>query len=93
MVQGFNWFNLFRSSIGQGFNWSGFICFKLLIESRVQLDSARVILVEGLNQFKCSIDSIGLRVKVVNWLQWFNMFQGFKLAKDSNGPRIQQIQG
>ena len=42
-----------------------------------------------MNSFKCSIDSIGLRVQLVNWLQWFNMFQGFKLAK---GSRISTFQ-
>ena len=72
LVQGFNRFNLFRGSIGQGFNYSGFNCFKILIESRVQLDSAMDIFVQGLNWFKGSIEPVGLRVQLVNWLQWFN---------------------
>ena len=79
-VQGFN---LYRISIGSECNW-----FKLLIESRVQLDSARVILVQVLNWFKLSIDSIGLRVQLVDWLQWFNWFQVFK---DSIVPMVQGI--
>ena len=71
-------FNRFNDSRVQWVKFvQGFNLFKLLNEYRVQLDNARVMVyidsrvkfVERLHWFKGTIDSIGLMVQLVNWLQ------------------------